>query len=167
MLIQCITFQSNSPHVCLGHAPGSDFAVLGLPRGSNIYFFQTWSFGISYRRGWRAEKNASKFFILASNWWPWGEVKRSNIKFQLPCQFQRILYQTLFVFSQITDRKHIEYKFYSVAGVMHQGWDLGCWGSKTLAWGFAMAPHRLRILVTFFFKYNSKNTTLEWTSDIL
>ena len=29
---------------------------------------------------------------------------------------------------------------------MPQGWDLGCWGSKTLAWGFAMAPHRLPVL---------------------
>ena len=38
--------------------------------------------------------------------------------------------------------------FLSVAGVMPQGWDLGVLGeSKTLALGFAMAPHRLRILV--------------------
>ena len=51
------------------------------------------------------------------------------------------------MFSQIKDRKHIEQNFHSVAGVMPQGWDLGCWGSKALAWGFAMAPHRLRILV--------------------
>ena len=29
--------------------------------------------------GWRAEQNASKIFILGSNWWHWGEVKRSNI----------------------------------------------------------------------------------------
>ena len=52
------------------------------------------------------------------------------------------------VFSQIKDRKHIEHNFHSVAGVMTQGWDLGVLGwSKTLAWGFAMAPHRLRVLV--------------------
>ena len=38
------------------------------------------------------------------------------------------------------DRKHIEQNFHSIAWVMSQGWDLGCWGSKTLAWGFAMAP---------------------------
>ena len=51
-------------------------------------FFQTWSCGISNRRGWRAEQNVSKIFILGSNYWPWGEVKRSNIlKFWLPCQF--------------------------------------------------------------------------------
>ena len=42
-------------------------------------------------------------------------------------------------------RKYIEQSFYSVAGVMLGG----AWGPKTLAWGFAMAPHRLRILVSF------------------
>ena len=31
---------------------------------------------------------------------------------------------------------------------MNQGWDFGVLGgSKTSAWGFAMAPHQLRILV--------------------
>ena len=65
----------------------------------------------------------------------WGQ----NMKFRLPCQFQKFLFQTLCVFSQITDSKHIEQKFHSVAGVMPQGWDLGMLGSKTLAWAFAMA----------------------------
>ena len=67
----------------------------------------------------------------------------------------KILYQTLCAFLQIKDRKHIEQNFHSVAGVMPQGWDLGVMGgSKTLAWGFAMAPHRLRILV-YIFIYNT------------
>ena len=62
--------------------------------------------------------------------------------------FQRSLYQTLCAFLQIKERKHIEQNFHSVAGVMPQGLGLGgAGGSKTLAWGFAMAPHRLRILV--------------------
>ena len=57
-----------------------------------------------------------------------GEVKRSNIiKFWLPCQFQ-FIYETVCVFSQIKDRKHIEHNFYSVAMVMFQGWDLGVLG---------------------------------------
>ena len=52
------------------------------------------------------------------------------------------------MFSQIKDRKHIEQNFHSVAGVMPQGWDFGVLGgSEKLVWGFAMAPHRLRILV--------------------
>ena len=30
--------------------------------------------------------------------------------------------------SQIKDRKHIEQNFHSVAGIIRQGWDLGCFG---------------------------------------
>ena len=64
----------------------------------------------------------------------------------------RFLYQTLCAFLQIKDRKHIEQNFHSVAGVMPQGWDFGVLGgSKTLAWGFAMVPHQLRILVLGIF----------------
>ena len=61
---------------------------------------------------------------------PWGGAKRSNIiKSQLQSQFQRFLNQTLFVFSQMKDIKHIRRDFHSVAWVMPQGWDLGVpWG---------------------------------------
>ena len=70
-------------------------------------------------------------------------------KAQISLNFDyHVNYETLCAFLQIKDRKHIEHNFHSVAGVMPQGWDLGVLGgSKTLAWGFAMAPHRLRILV--------------------
>ena len=64
--------------------------------------------------------------------------------------FKDFLYHTLCVFSQIKDRKHIEQNFYSVAAVMPQGWDLVVLrggGTKTLARGFAMTPHRMRVLV--------------------
>ena len=68
---------------------------------------------------------------------PWGGVKRSNIiKFQLQSQFQRLLYQTLCVFSQMKDTKHSRRDFHSVAWVMPQGWDFGGlgvpWGSKKI-----------------------------------
>ena len=33
-------------------------------------------------------------------------------------------------------RKYFEQIFYSVAGVMPQGWNLGCWGVKNLSVGF-------------------------------
>ena len=57
---------------------------------------------------------------------------------------------SLCVFSQIKDRKHIEQNFHSVARVMPRGGTYRCWGeSETLAWGFAMVPHRLRALVVF------------------
>ena len=38
-----------------------------------------------------------------------------------PCQFQRFLYQTLCVFSQMNDTKHIRRDFYYVAWVKPQG----------------------------------------------
>ena len=61
---------------------------------------------------------------------PWGGAKRSNIiKSQSQSQFQRFLNQTLCVFSQLKDIKHIRRDFHSVALVMPQGWDLGVpWG---------------------------------------
>ena len=59
---------------------------------------------------------------------PWGGVKRLNIiKFQLQSQFQ-FFYQTLCVFSQMKDTKHIRRDFDSVPWVMPQGWDFGAQG---------------------------------------
>ena len=57
---------------------------------------------------------------------------RSKGQISLTCQFQRFLYQTLCVFSQIKDRKHIEQNFHSVAKVMPRGGTAGCWGGKKL-----------------------------------
>ena len=42
---------------------------------------------------------------------PHPQGQRSNMKFQLQSQFQRFLYQSLCVFSQIIDIKHIEQNF--------------------------------------------------------
>ena len=55
----------------------------------------------------------------------WGGTKRSNIiKFQFLNQFHIFLNQTLFVFSQMKDIKHIRLDFHSVSWVMPPGWDL-------------------------------------------
>ena len=54
------------------------------------------------------------------------------IQFRLPCQFQRFLYQTLWVFSQIKDLKRIEQNFHSVAKAMPRDGTAGCWGSQKL-----------------------------------
>ena len=63
-------------------------------------------------------------------WFPaplgaWGGAKRSNIiKSELLSRFQRFLNQTLCVFSQMKDIKHIRRDFHLTAG-----WDLGVlWG---------------------------------------
>ena len=50
----------------------------------------------------------------------------------LTCQFQRFLYQSLCVFSQIKDRKQIEENFHAVARVMPRGGTWGCWGGGFL-----------------------------------
>ena len=50
--------------------------------------------------------------------------------FHLQIQFQRFLYQTWFVFSQIKDIKHIDQNIHSVTWVIPQGWDLAVLGGK-------------------------------------
>ena len=127
---------------------GWDFGAQGVPRGSKKNFFQTWSCGISNRRGWRAEENASKIFILGSNWWPWGEVKRSNI---INMSISKIFIPN-FVCVLTNKRKKTYWTEFSFCCQGHApGWDLGVLGeSKTLEWGFAMAPHRLRALVFLY-----------------
>ena len=65
---------------------------------------------------------------------PNGQILLNVIKFQLQSQFQRFLNQTLCVYSQMKDIKHIRRDFHSAASVMPQGWDLGGnvggWGLK-------------------------------------
>ena len=83
-------------------------------------FNQIW--GVSYSHKWGVQRQ----FILPRPLGPWGGVKRSSIiYFQLQSQFQRFFSQTLCVFSQMKDTKHIRRDFYSVAWVIPQGWDLG------------------------------------------
>ena len=60
---------------------------------------------------------------------PWGGDKRSNIIiYQLQSQFQRFFNQTLCVFSQMNDIKHIRGDFHSVLWVMPRGLKLGVLG---------------------------------------
>ena len=77
-------------------------------------------------------------------------VRGQKVNFKLQSQFQRILYISLCVFSQIKDRNIMNGIFTLLPGTCSRGGTLGCWGggrSKTLACGFAMAPHRLRVLI--------------------
>ena len=73
------------------------------------------------------------FFFGPAPWGPGegpkGQISNNIIKFQLLSQFQRFLNQTLCVFSQMKDIKHIRRDFHLAAWVMAQGWDLGVpWG---------------------------------------
>ena len=73
------------------------------------------------------------FFFCPAPWGPGeglkGQILLNIIKFQLQSQFQKFLNQTLCVFSQMKDIKHIRRDFHSLAWVMPQGLDLGVpWG---------------------------------------
>ena len=58
-----------------------------------------------------------------------GEVKgHISLNAGYYVNFKDFLYQTLCVFSQMNDTKHIRRDFYSVAWVMPQGWDFGALG---------------------------------------
>ena len=77
--------------------------------------------------------NNGTFFFGPTPWGPGegpkGQISLNIIKFQLLKQFQRFLNQTLCVFSQMKDIKHIRRDFHLAAWVMPQGWDLGVpWG---------------------------------------
>ena len=72
-------------------------------------------------RIWHGSRNLMIFDLLTSTQGHQFDPRmKILLAFRLPCQFQRFLYQTLCVFSQIKYRRHIE----SVARVMPQGWDL-------------------------------------------
>ena len=117
--------------VTWGRPQGWDYWALGVHRRS---FFQTWSCGISNRQRWQAEQNASYILILGTNWWPLGEFKRSNITFM---SISRIVTPIL-VCVLTNERVKLYWTEFSFCCQSHTpGWDLGCWGSQTLGWGFA------------------------------
>ena len=116
------TYQTGFLFRCLGHAPG---VGLGVPWGvewSKKIFFpkfnQIWC--VSNLHQWHMQRH--NCLVPAS----WGGAKMSSIiKSQSQSQFQRFLSQTLCVFSQLKDIKHIRGDFHSLTWVMPQGWDLG------------------------------------------
>ena len=92
---------------------------------------------------------ATAHFFGPAPWGPGegqkGQISLNTIKFQLLSQFQRFLNQTLCVFSQMKDIKHIRRDFHLAAWVMPQRWDLGVpWGGGL--WG--------QKIVFFFPKFN-------------
>ena len=77
---------------------------------------------------------------------PWGYGRGQKVKYHLISITKSI--SKIFIHNFVC----VLTNFHSVARVMPRGGTCGCLGeSKTLAWGFAMAPHRLRALVTFAF----------------
>ena len=130
------TYQTRFSFCRLGHV--SACGHWGCSGGQTFSFFHTC--GISNQRGWRTEQSASKRFILGSNWWPWGVVKgQISLNFGYHVNFKDV-YQTVCVFSQLKDRNILNRISILMLGSCPSG---GAWG----CWGFAMAPHRQRILV--------------------
>ena len=61
-----------------------------------------------------------------------GEVSKGKISFNFnyKVNFKDFLYQTLCLFYQMKDTKHIRRDFNSLAWVMPQGWDFGALGCR-------------------------------------
>ena len=94
----------------LGQAPGVGLWGAGCTPGVNNLFFKM-AYQIDEQN--RVQVNFSSLGQTVD------PGLRSNIiKFQLPCQFQRFLYQTLCVFSPMKDTKHVRWDFHSVTWVM-------------------------------------------------
>ena len=106
---------------------GSDLGVpWGLSGQKNFFpkFNQIWC--VSNLHQWHMQQHN---FLVPTPWGP-GEGPKGQISLNLNhSQFQRFFNQTLCVFSQMKDMKHIRRDFRSVAWVMPQGWDLRVpWG---------------------------------------
>ena len=99
----------------------------GCPGGQN-FFFQIWWCGISNRRGWRAEQNASEVFIIGSNWWPWGEVKgQISLNFGDHVNF-KYFYTKFCVCSYKWKIQNISDGIFILSpGSCPRGWTLGHW----------------------------------------
>ena len=107
-----------------GHVPG----WAGGAQGVKKIFFKHGHVAYHIDRDDKQNKMQVTFSSKGQN----GDL-RVRSKGQISLNFRyhvnfNYLYQTLCVFSQIKDRKHIEQNFHSVARIMGQGRNLGCWG---------------------------------------
>ena len=85
---------------CKSLRPSVRLPVMLSPPKPWTKFNQVWC--VSYSHEWGVQRQ----FFWPRPLGPWGGVKRSNIiKFQLQSQFQRFLFQTLCVFSQMKDTR--------------------------------------------------------------
>ena len=117
------TYQMGFLFCCLGHAPGVGLWGTGGTQGVKQFFFKHGH--VAYQIDGDDEQN--KMQVTFSSQGQTGDLgARSRGQISLTCQFQRFLYQTLCVFSQIKDRKHIEQNFHSVAKVMLRDGTVGC-----------------------------------------
>ena len=105
------TYQTRFSFCHLGHAPGVVLWGAGSAQGGQkIFFFKHGH--VAYQIDGDDERN--KMQVKFSSYGQTGEI---SLNFGYHVNFN-CLYQTLHVFSQIKDRKHIEQNFQSVARIM-------------------------------------------------
>ena len=128
-------YQTGFSFGSLGHALGVGLGgtVGGWGGQKNFFpkFNQIWC--VSFLHEWHTHR---RHFFGPRALGPWGGAKRSNIiKSELQSQFQRFLNQTLYIFSQMKDIKHIRRDFIwppgSCPGV-GLGRTVGGWGVKKI-----------------------------------
>ena len=123
------TYQTGISFCPLGHAPGVGLWGAGGARGSKNFFFKHGH--VIYQIDGDDEQNRMQ--VKFSSKGQTGDLgARSKGQISLTCQFQRFLFQTVCVSSQIKDKKHIKQNFHSVAKIMPRGGTAGCWGSQKL-----------------------------------
>ena len=119
---------------CLGHAAGLGLGgtVGGWGGGVKNFFFLKFNLSlcVTYLHEWHMQQHN---FLGSPPPWALGRDQRSNIiKSQLLSHFQIFLNQTMCVFYQMKDIKHIRRDFHSVPWVMPKGLGLGGAGGKKL-----------------------------------
>ena len=116
------TYQTGFTFDGLGHAQGVGLGgTVGV--GGQFFFLKfNQSCCVSYLHKWHMQQHN----FLGPHPGDLGRGQRSNIiKSQLLSQFQILLNQTLCVFMQMKDIKHIRRDFHSVPWVMPKGLGLG------------------------------------------
>ena len=119
------TYQTGFSFHCLCHALCWDLGVLwGVWGIFFLNFNQSWY--VSYLYEWQMQQ---RNFLVPHPLGPWGGKSPNIIKSQLLSQIQIFLNQTLCVFSQMKDIKHIRFSL----GLLGHAQGFGtwwCWGSK-------------------------------------
>ena len=79
-----------------------------------------------------------------------------SLNFNYKVNVNRLLFRTLCVCSRKWKISNISNGIYKLSpGSCPRGGTLWCWGSKTLAWRFAMVPHRLYSSICIWHEYSS------------
>ena len=125
------TYQTGFLFDRLGHAPGVGLGGTMGVGGSKKFFPNSTRFGVLVTY---INSTCNGIYFWPRPLGPWGGAKRSNIIIsQSRNQFQRFLSQTLCVFSQMKDIKHIRrdlFRHLGHAPRVRLGGTVGGWGSK-------------------------------------